>query len=148
MPRALRRPGEFCQECARAFAYPAFGAQHSAASAGQRQIMDDLLDEMRQCKSVPACIDLALTDAYGDDEQAGAWLACIETMFSHFQQVTVLGHEVPLVGFDLHQHSVVAVCQQGTRKARVTLDSVEFPGLTPVEQRWLKAWQKFCSGAN
>ncbi len=38
--------------------------------------MDDLLDEMRRCKSVPACIDLALTDAYGDDEQAGlGWLA-------------------------------------------------------------------------
>ena len=36
--------------------------------------MDDLLDEMRQCKSEQACIDLALTDAYGEDEQAVAWL--------------------------------------------------------------------------
>jgi hypothetical protein len=29
--------------------------------------MDDLLEEMWQCKSVQACIDLALTDAYGED---------------------------------------------------------------------------------
>ena len=37
--------------------------------------MDDLLDEMRQCKSVQACIDLALTDAYGEDEEAVAFFA-------------------------------------------------------------------------
>ena len=32
--------------------------------------MDDLLGDMRLCKSVRACIDLALTDAYGEDEEA------------------------------------------------------------------------------
>ena len=42
--------------------------------------MSDLLDEMKQCKSVKACIELAITDAYGDYEQAYAWLTCIETM--------------------------------------------------------------------
>jgi hypothetical protein len=36
--------------------------------------VNDLLDEMKQCKSVRACIELALTDAYGDYEQACAWL--------------------------------------------------------------------------
>jgi hypothetical protein len=40
----------------------------------------DLLDEMQQGKSVQACIDLALTDAYGQDEEAVAWLTCLETM--------------------------------------------------------------------
>jgi len=34
--------------------------------------MDDLLEEMRQCKSVQACIELALTDPYGENEQAVA----------------------------------------------------------------------------
>jgi hypothetical protein len=32
--------------------------------------VDDLLGDMRLCKSVRACIDLALTDAYGEDEEA------------------------------------------------------------------------------
>ena len=109
--------------------------------------MDDLLDEMRRCKSVPACIDLAVTDAYGEDEQAGAWLTCIEEMFSRFQQVKLLGRDAALLGFELRDHTVVAVCGDGRRKARVTLDSLEFPDLTPVEQRWLKAWQQFSSGA-
>ncbi len=109
--------------------------------------MDSLLDEMRQCKSVKACIDLALTDAYGEDEQAVAWLTCIEELFGRFKQVRLMGNEVALVGFALRNHDVVAVCQQGKRKARVTLDSIEFPELTTVEQLWLQAWKRF-SAAN
>jgi hypothetical protein len=108
--------------------------------------MDDLLDEMRQCKSVQACIELALTDAYGPDEQAVAWLTCIEEMFSRFRQVNVMGSEVELVGFDLSNQALVALCRHGKRKARVSLDSVEFPELTPVEARWLQAWKRFSAG--
>lgn len=108
--------------------------------------MDDLLDEMRQCKSVQACIDLALTDAYGPDEQAVAWLTCIEVMFSQFKQVKLMGNEVELVGFDLSNQGLLAVCRQGKRKARVSFDSLEFPELTPVEARWLQAWKRFSRG--
>lgn len=109
--------------------------------------MDDLLDDMRQCKSVQACIDLALTDAYGEDEQAVAWLTCIDEMFSRFKQVKLMGNDVALVGFELSSHAVVAVCRQGKRKARVTLDSVAFPKLTAIEARWLQAWKLFSAGA-
>ena len=101
--------------------------------------MDDLLDEMRQCESVQACIDLAGTDAYGPHEQAVAWLTCIEVMFSRFKHVKVMGNEVELVRFDLSNEELVAVCRHGKRKASVTLESVEFPELTPIEARWLKA---------
>lgn len=109
--------------------------------------MDDLLDEMRQCKSVQACIDLALTDAYGEDEQAVAWLACIEAVLGQHKQVRLLGINVNLIGFDLRNYDVIAVCEQGKRKARVTLDSIEFPDLAPVERLWLQAWQNFSAGA-
>jgi hypothetical protein len=109
--------------------------------------MEDLLDEMRRCKSVQACIDLVLTDAYGEDEQAVAWLTCIETMFGRFKRVWLMGEDVALVGFDLQNHSVVAVCRQRGRKARVTLDSIEFPDLAPIEVRWLQAWKRYSSSA-
>ena len=105
--------------------------------------MDDLLDEMRQCKSVRACIELALTDAYGEDEQAVAWLTCIETMFVRFKQIKLLDKDVTLVGFDLNRHAVIAVCRTGNRKVRVTLDSIKFPSLTPAERLWLQAWKKY-----
>jgi len=64
-------------------------------------------------------------------------------MFGRCKQVRLMGNDAALVGFDLRHHDVVAVCQQGKRRARVTLDSIEFPELTPVEQLWLKAWQRF-----
>ena len=105
--------------------------------------MIDLLDEMRQCKSVQACIDLALTDAYREEEQAVAWLTCIDEMFGRHKQVRLMGNDVTLVGFDLRNNDVVAVCKQGKRRARVTLDSIEFPEPTPVEQLWLRAWKRF-----
>jgi hypothetical protein len=109
--------------------------------------MQSLLDEMQQCKSVKACIELALTDAYGEYEQASAWLTCIEAMFGHFDQVNVMGEQVALEGFDLtNDIAVVAICRKGQRKARVALDSVEFPDLTPIEARWLKAWKQFSKG--
>ncbi len=108
--------------------------------------MDDLLDEMRQCKSVRACVDLALTDAYGEDEEAVAWLTCIETMFGRFKQVKLLDEDVALVGFDLDHYAVIAVCRKTRRKMRATLDSIEFPDLRPVERLWLQAWKKYSAG--
>src|SRR5207237_5038460 len=106
--------------------------------------MKTFLEEMQQCKSVKACIELALTDAYGEYEEASAWLACIETIFERFDRVKLIGQEVELQGFDLENGlTVVAVCGKGKKRARVALESVEFPGITPIEARWLKAWKQF-----
>jgi hypothetical protein len=106
--------------------------------------MRSLLEEMEQCKSVKACIEFALIDAYGEHEWASAWLACVEEMFGHLTRVKVLGLDVALEGFDLSNGgAVVAVCRLGRKQTRVALESVEFSDLTPVQARWLKAWQKF-----
>ena len=109
--------------------------------------MDSLLDDMQQCKSIKACIELALTDAYGEYEQASAWLTCIETMFGRFDRVNLMGEEVALQGFDLEDDLVVvAICRKGKRCARVALESVEFPDVTEIETRRLKAWKQFSGG--
>lgn len=106
--------------------------------------MQSLLEEMQQCESVKACIELALADAYGEYEQAAAWLACIDEMFGRFDRIRLLGEEVALQGFDLENElAVVAICKKGKQLARVSLDSVEFPEITPVEARWLTAWKQF-----
>ena len=109
--------------------------------------MPSLLAEMEQCKTVKACIELALTDAYGESEEATAWLTCIEEMFGRFDRVKLMGEEVTLHGFDLaNDRAVVAICGKGTQRARVALESVEFPDPTPIENRWLKAWAHFSRG--
>lgn len=93
-----------------------------------------LLEEMQQCRSVKDCIELALTDAYGEYEQAGAWLTCIEEMFGRFDRVKLMGQEVALEGFDLSNDvAVVAICRRGKRGARVALESVEFPISRPLK---------------
>lgn len=109
--------------------------------------MQSLREEMQQCKTVMACIELVLTDAYGEYEQASAWLTCIEEMFARFDRVKLMGEEVSLRGFDLENElTVVVVCKKGRRLARVSVNSVEFPGITPMEARWLKAWKQFSRG--
>jgi hypothetical protein len=109
--------------------------------------VDSLLDGMQQCQSIAACIELAITDAYNEYEQAGAWLTCIEAMFGRFDRVKVMGQDVALEGFDLSNDvAVVAICRGGKRPARIALESVQFPDLTPIEKRWLKAWQQFSRG--
>ena len=103
---------------------------------------------MEQCKTVKACIELAVTDAHDEYEQASAWLTCIDAMFGRFKQVKVMGEDVTLHGFDLtHDTTVVAICSKGKSRARVTLESIEFPDLTPIQARWLKAWRVFSRAA-
>jgi hypothetical protein len=87
--------------------------------------MPDLFAEMQQCKTVKACIALALTDAYGDYKQASAWLTCIETMFGRFDRVKLMGEEAILHGFDLvNEMAGVAICGKAKRRARVALESI------------------------
>lgn len=68
-------------------------------------------------------------------------------LFGRFKQVKLLGEDVTLVAFDLNRYAVIAVCRKGKRKVRATLDSIEFPDLTPTERLWLQAWKKYSAEA-
>ncbi len=99
----------------------------------------ELISEMKQCKTIEDCHEVATVDAYGEDEVAAGWLACIEEMFDKFEHVSVLGKEVVLEGFDLKAHQVVAKCRSEHKLAFVSLESVEFPKLNKSEKLWLDA---------
>jgi len=82
-------------------------------------------------------------DAYGEDEQAAGWQACLETIFEGIEQACVLGKEVSLEGFDIAGGcSVVAICRKGNKTAKVTPDSLEFPKATKAQSLWFKAWRE------
>lgn len=97
------------------------------------------MSEMKQCKTIEDCREVATMDAYGEEEMAAGWLACIEEMFDKFEHVSVLGKEVVLEGFDLKAHQVVAKCRSERKSAFVSLESVEFPKLNKNEKLWLDA---------
>lgn len=105
----------------------------------------ELISEMKKCKTVVDCHEVATTDAYGEDEAAAGWLTCIEEMFGKFEHIKVLGYEVVLEGFDLKGLQVVAKCRNGSQLAFVSLESVEFPKLSKSEKLWLdslKNWNE------
>jgi hypothetical protein len=105
----------------------------------------ELISEMKRCKTVTDCHEVATMDAYDEDEAAAGWLTCIEEMFGKFKHVKVLGSEVMLEGFDLKGLQVMAKCRNGRNLAFVSLESVEFPKLSTSEKLWLdslKTWNK------
>ena len=109
--------------------------------------MDDLFDEMQRCKSVKECVELAVRDAYGEYEQATAWLTCMETIFEGITQVEILGESAVLEGFDLvSELSVVATCRRNHAIAKVALESVELLRPTPEQRLWIRAWKKWSHG--
>lgn len=66
-------------------------------------------------------------------------VTCIETICDRFEQVRLLDEDVTLLGFALDRHAVIAEC----RKVHVTLDSIKFPSLTPIERLWLRACKRY-----
>ena len=51
---------------------------------------------------------------------------------------------LPLEGFDLARgRTIEAICNEGKQSARVAIESVTFAVMTPIENGWLKAWEKF-----
>jgi len=77
----------------------------------------ELISEMKQCKTVVDCLEIAAMDANGEDDVAAGWLTCIEEMLGNFEHVKVLGNEVMLEGFDLKGLQVVAKCRNGRKLA-------------------------------
>jgi hypothetical protein len=104
-----------------------------------------LISEMKKCKTVADCHEIAAMDANGEDEVAAGWMICIEEMFGKFKHVKILGNEVMLEGFDLKGFQVMAKCRNKRKLAFVSLESVEFPKLSASEKLWLdslKIWNE------
>lgn len=98
--------------------------------------------DLLKARTTRECVDLAIVDAYGEDEQATGWLTCIEEVFSGVKTVRVLDQEVVLKGFDIEDGiTIVAICKLGKKSARVALESVEWNNLSKAQKLWLKAWR-------
>ncbi len=103
----------------------------------------ELISEMKKCKTVADCHEIATMDANGEYEAAAGWMTCIQEMFGKFKQVKVLGNEVILEGFELKGLQVMAKCRNGRKLAFVSLQSVEFPKLSTNEKLWLNSLKKW-----
>lgn len=113
-----------------------------ANKSESRKMNMSLLDEMRECKTIDDCIEVATVDTYGEEEQISGWLACIEEMFGTYESAYVFGEEVKIKKFDiLNDRSIVGLCQKGSASAKIALESLEFPKINEKEKLWLDAWK-------
>ena len=104
----------------------------------------NLLDDMKKCKTIDQCFEVAMMDTRADEE-VSSWLVCIDEMFGAHDEVIVLGEKVNLEEFDIKHSYIIAICKKGKLKVGVTLDSIVFHKLTKVEKLWLQAWNKYSS---
>lgn len=96
--------------------------------------------EFSKVKNIKECMETATVDANGEEEAAMGWQCCFEEVFEGVKKVKIFDEPVELVEFSLSQNSLVAICQKGKKKAKVTLDSIGLIKPTKIQSLWLKAW--------
>lgn len=97
-------------------------------------------NDVDNVKSVKECIEMATMDAYDEDELLSGWNCCFDDLFSDIQKVKLFGEEVNFGGIDFEHNSLVAICEKGRKKIKVSLDSVELIEPSKAQKLWLKAW--------
>ena len=93
-------------------------------------------------------VEEALVDAYGEDEQHGAFLVMFEEHIKRPFTALVVGEEVEVRGFDWEgaPQEIVAVCRRRGRNHRVNVTALHFTAERPVGAEWLDAYRAWLSG--
>jgi hypothetical protein len=92
----------------------------------------------------------ALVDAYGEDEQHGAFLVMLEDRVARPFMALVVGEEVEVRGFDWAgaPHVIVALCRRKGRTYRVNVTALEWAGRRPAGAEWFDAYRAWLKGTN
>jgi hypothetical protein len=95
-------------------------------------------------------IEEALVDAYGEDEQHGAFLVMLEDRVACPFTALVVGEEVDVRGFDWAgaSHEIVALCRRKGHTYRVSVTALQWAGRRPGGAEWLDAYRAWLKGTN
>lgn len=93
-------------------------------------------------------IEEAVVDAYGEDEQHGAFLAMLDDHVSCPFTALVVGEEVEVRGFDWAgaPHEIVALCRRKGRTHRVSVTALEWAAKRPAGAEWFDAYRAWLKG--
>jgi hypothetical protein len=98
------------------------------------------MEDWFEVKTVADCIEAATVDAYGDDELISGWCCCLEEVFGEASEIKIAGEIFNLSGMVQEGTTILAVCEKGKKKIKVSLESIELIKPTKVQKLWLKAW--------
>jgi hypothetical protein len=89
-------------------------------------------------------IEEATVDAYGESEQASAFLTVREEHLAHPFGATVLGEAVVVDKIDLSgADELIAVCRRGGKRRKVRLLDLELPVPQPKGAEWVAAYRRW-----
>lgn len=89
--------------------------------------MDSSLD-FTKVSRVAQCEELALTDAYGGDEEVMRWYTCLSEVLGVIKDVEVLEERASYKGLLVQEDQILMKVQRNKKTALVSLGSVSFFG--------------------
>ncbi len=94
-------------------------------------------------------IEKALVDAYGEDEQHGAFLVMFEEHVKCPFTALVVGEEVEVRGFNWAgaPQEIVALCRRKGRTHRVNVTALQWAAKRPAGAEWFDAYRAWLKGA-
>lgn len=87
-----------------------------------------------------------VVDAYGDTEQAAAFQYVLEEELELPLQVELGAAIASVVGLELTDDRLVAVCRMGRSRRRVPLTELAAPVKAPRGSKWLDAYLRWARG--
>ena len=92
-------------------------------------------------------VEDALTDAYGESEQATAFYTMMENDLQLPFETAILGTPVSVEGIDItDDDQLVAVCRKGKSKQRISLPELPLPSPLPEGAQWIVAYRYWRTG--
>jgi hypothetical protein len=95
-------------------------------------------------RRLDALIEEATMDAYGESEQATAFLTVLEEHLAFPFGATVLGEAVVVEKIDLSgADELIAICRHGGKRQKVRLLDLELPVSRPNGAEWIAAYRRW-----
>ncbi|MEO5742721.1 MAG: hypothetical protein ABIS29_19205 [Vicinamibacterales bacterium] len=94
-------------------------------------------------RRLDALIDEATVDAYGESEQATAFLTALEEYLALPFGATVLGEAVVVEKIDLSADELIAICRRRGKRQKVRLLDLELPVPRPKGAEWVAAYHRW-----
>jgi hypothetical protein len=92
-------------------------------------------------------VEEATVDAYGESEQATAWLTALEEHLALPFDTRILGSTVKVTKLDLRgDEEIVAVCTRGRERQTIGVLDVPLPSPRPAGFEWLEAYRYWRGG--
>lgn len=86
-------------------------------------------------------VEEATVDAYGEDEEITGLFTMIEEHLAMPFATTVLGVEVSVIGVDLTESGIVAICTRGKQRQPIGLLDLPLPTPAPSGTQWIEAYR-------